>query len=124
MGYLTQFKVTYDKTQPSEEQDHVLAAPGFPAVDGEDLAEDICGLYGGSFVRNGRDAFRSAESYKFYEHEEDMRALSKRWPKVLFKMEGVGEDQDDHWLKYFQDGKMQVCAAVVTFPPYDPELMR
>lgn len=57
---------------------------------------------------------------KWYEHEEEMLAVSRKYPSVLFTLQGQGEEADDLWRKYFYDGKVQRTEAVITFPPFDP----
>ena len=64
------------------------------------------------------------DELKWYDHEEDMRLYSKSHPDILFSVEGLGEDQGDHWIKYFKDGKMQMCKAIVSFEEYDPQKMK
>jgi hypothetical protein len=56
---------------------------------------------------------------KWYEDEDDMRAISKEFPDVLFELHGEGEDSGDIWDKYFKNGKMQYCPAEIIIPPYD-----
>lgn len=68
-----------------------------------------------AFIQNRIDGGRdlddleelSDETTKWYEHEKDMRALSKDYPDHLFQLDGRGEEQGDVWRKYFKDGKMQ-----------------
>lgn len=54
------------------------------------------------------------DACKWYDHEAAMKEVSLDYPGVLFELEGRGEERDDVWIKYFLDGKMQVCKATVT----------
>lgn len=56
---------------------------------------------------------------KWYEHEEDMAILSKKFPDVLFTLHGEGEDRDDMWDKHFRNGMMQECCADIVYPDFD-----
>ena len=44
-----------------------------------------------------------------------------RWPNVLFKLHGEGDEQSDIWDAYFLDGKSQVHKAKITIDPCDSE---
>jgi hypothetical protein len=61
------------------------------------------------------------ESVKWYEHEEDMKKYSLQHPTVLFDLSGEGEETGDLWVKYFLNGKVQTCQAVVTYEDFNPE---
>jgi hypothetical protein len=58
---------------------------------------------------------------KGYSHEEEMREISGRFPSVVFLLEGDGEESPDTWKKYFKNGKMQECQAIITFDEYDED---
>jgi hypothetical protein len=58
---------------------------------------------------------------KWYEHEKDMKEFSKRFPKVLFTLRGEGEESGDVWVKYFQNGKMQVEKVDIKLGEFDPK---
>ncbi len=56
---------------------------------------------------------------KWYNHEIDLREFSKLSPEVVFKLEGLGEDRSDSWVKYFKNGLVQESIAKVTYDEYD-----
>jgi hypothetical protein len=56
---------------------------------------------------------------KWYEHTEDMRNVSKKYPNVLFTLTGNGEEPEDMWVKYFMNGKVQIEKAVITYGKFD-----
>ena len=56
---------------------------------------------------------------KWYDHEEDMIKISKKYPEMVFHLHGEGEETGDIWDKHFKNGKMQVCKAKIVIPPYD-----
>lgn len=61
-----------------------------------------------------------ADSSKWYEHDEDMAALSKTFPDAVFHLRGEGEESGDIWEKHYKNGKVQVCRAEIVIPPYNP----
>ena len=99
MGYYTDYTLTV-KNVPEEYASALTHA----------LTEDL------GMECWGDDYFANA---KWYDHDEDMMALSLRFPGVLFQLYGCGEDSDDMWYSYYKDGKMQYCPARIEFDPYD-----
>lgn len=59
------------------------------------------------------------EESKWYDHEQDLKEFSLQYPEFIFVLEGIGEAHDDMWIKYFKNGKCQVCDAIITFDPFD-----
>ena len=51
------------------------------------------------------------EPQLWYDHEHDMLAFSKKHPSTTFKLNGVGEEQGDVWVKFFKNGQLQVRKA-------------
>lgn len=43
---------------------------------------------------------------KWYDWEEDMLLLSKRFPEIMFTLGGIGEEFGDIWEAYFYDGRV------------------
>ena len=73
------------------------------------------------FIRVDALVAGGAEHCSWSNHEADMRALSRRYPHVLFTLSGAGEEGGDLWRKYFRDGRMQVVHARIEYPEFDPE---
>jgi hypothetical protein len=59
------------------------------------------------------------DDIKWYEHEDHMRAISEKYPEVLFTLSGEGEESGDIWKKYFLNGKMQKAIARIVIPEFD-----
>lgn len=59
------------------------------------------------------------DSAKWYDYQDDMKKYSLKYPDLVFKLEGQGEQNDDMWIAYFKNGKMQECPAVITFDDFD-----
>ena len=57
----------------------------------------------------------TCNSAKWYEHERDMVDLSLKFPNIIFKLSGEGEDKYDIWIKCFCDGEIQTCNALITY---------
>lgn len=64
------------------------------------------------------------EDCKWYEHEENMRAISKLHPETLFMLDGEGEESGDIWRKYFFDGRMQYCEAKIVFEDFNEKELK
>jgi hypothetical protein len=60
------------------------------------------------------------ESTKWYEHNEDMRAMSDEFPEVHFELFGDGEESGDTWYAHYVNGCMQFCPATITYEDFDP----
>lgn len=63
------------------------------------------------------------DEMKWYDHDKDMIKLSLMYPDILFKLEGEGEEQGDHWKNYYMNGKVQKTRAQITFEDFDPNKM-
>ena len=77
-------------------------------------------------LRVPSSSYDSRAKAKWYNHPQDMAALSKKFPTVLFVLEGAGEDisEPNFWRSYFQNGKYQRCKAELCYPEFDPTWTR
>lgn len=65
-----------------------------------------------------------AESYKWYEHEEDMRMISVKYPMAIFTLSGEGEEAGDLWRKYFLAGRMCGGKAKIVYEKFSPRKLK
>ena len=50
---------------------------------------------------------------KWYDYEQDMKALSKQYPEFYFWLRGDGEERDDLWVACFHNGKSRtICINI------------
>ena len=49
----------------------------------------------------------SYDSWKWYDHDEDMVKLSLRFPNYTFILEGEGEENGDLWRTIYHDGQLE-----------------
>lgn len=64
---------------------------------------------------------------KWYEHEKDMKKVSKLFPNVTFQIYGEGEESGDIWKDYVNNGKLSRTRAVISFeavPADEEELLK
>lgn len=60
---------------------------------------------------------------KWYSHKEDLLNISKKYPEVLFILEGVGDNADDVWRLYARNGKSFRAMAKLIYPEFEEELL-
>ena len=60
--------------------------------------------------------FYPEDETKWYSHENDMIHLSQLFPNMTFCLEGIGEDREDMWRKYFHNGVVDYCHAHISYP--------
>lgn len=120
MGYYTQFKLDIESGEESYRVEELADTP-----DGEkvtilgkkiDILHQIHSLI--------PDQIHYEESVKWYDHENDMRKISKDYPDHVLRLAGQGEEADDLWVKFFHNGLMQKVPATISYDPYDPEKLK
>lgn len=109
MGYLTYYNLkAFDTNEKplSQEQSEEIIGQLLAFSDDAEYAIDESG--------------DSSDSCKWYDHDKELRAFSTRYPDVLFRLSGEGEEQGDLWQTYYLNGKAQECPAAVVYPAYSP----
>lgn len=78
------------------------------------------------FVSNpdAKYALSANDRSQWYDHEQQIREFSKEFPDTLFILEGEGDDSGDIWRKYFKNGKMQYCPAIISFDEYNEKELK
>lgn len=97
MGYYTRYKVTSLSEGINNEQVEELVLAVVEAKYGNPF-EDEC---------------------KWYDHDVHMKEVSRQSPDIIFKLHGEGEESGDVWYKYYKNGKVQKCNAIITFEDFD-----
>lgn len=113
MGYYTNYKLGISSVDPLL----LLSAVGEEQIIAEIRAIPTAE---GALNKNGE----SGGAVKWYEHEDDMRHFSEKYPQLIFALSGAGEETEDMWKKYFVNGKMQIAKAVFTMAPFNPKELR
>ncbi len=113
MGYYTDYIVSANVSKLApDERINLYTALGALDIFGYDLEE----------YTERDDYFEfSISEITWYEHETDMREISKRYPEIIFKVEGHGEDYEDIWIEYYKAGKMQYCPAIITYDDFNED---
>lgn len=60
------------------------------------------------------------DDIKWYEHDEHCVEMSKAFPDVTFRLQGIGESNGDMWLAYYRNGQYQICRGEMVYPSMDP----
>jgi hypothetical protein len=132
MGYYTKYELSY--TTPDDWSSEIEAfllecktkkiklPAGFNAFDKSNFADlelELSKVLSSGYTLEEFVGGR-CDTTKWYEHEKEMKDVSKKFPDVLFVLKGEGEESGDLWIKYFKDGKMQVANANIIYDDFDP----
>jgi len=119
MGYYTDFILTVRDDVNNVILDDNPRLQEIAAILLRDDVED--GHYMAGFEKNTSENVFTLDGAKWYEYENDMKRFSNEFKDVLFELRGNGEEEDDRWIRYFLNGKVQVCQAEITivYPEFD-----
>lgn len=72
---------------------------------------------------SGYSSLFEGEAIKWYGHDEEMRAISQKYPNLLFTLTGVGEEAGDMWRCYYQAGRAQRELARIEYGKFNPSYL-
>ncbi len=110
MGYYTKFDLTIHEGVVNLQEVKT-------ALDG------IMGNSASNFILDA-DLIFGDDTMTWYKHDEDCATLSLKFPGVVFKLHGDGEESGDQWNSYYKDGLCQICRIVPAYPDYDPKKLK
>ena len=87
-------------------------------VDFEKIVEDLEQI-SGEYIESDASRFLDNTNAKWYGWEKDIKTLSLKYPNLLFKINGIGEEYNDIWRAYIKNGKIQFTRAKLIFDNYD-----
>jgi hypothetical protein len=122
MGYCTDYTLSYDWWKVLALMKEELKSPNEISLEERleyALDEESASGYKLKHFVNG-----NADSCKWYEHDEDMTALSKQFPTVMFTLKGEGEESGDLWVAYYLGGKSYRDNAEIVFPEFSEEKLK
>lgn len=126
MGYYTQYRLDIyrdDRNKELKANPKEIGADPYGEEDWDDENDPIAVLRGFSddaayaIDENGD----TSEGTKWYSHDEDLIKLSKKFPEIVFRLHGEGEEPGDLWDKYYKNGKTQFCKAKIVFDDFDED---
>lgn len=74
--------------------------------------------------QSGYSSLFDGEAIKWYDHDDEMKQISKKYPDLVFTLVGVGEESGDMWCKYYQAGKCQHEPARIEYGKFDPAKLK
>lgn len=113
MGYYTEYSLDVKGIKNEEKFNRLVEA-----MEEKDL---IRYAFDDGDYSDGTASFLPYGEAKWYGHEQDMIDISRQFPDMVFCLEGVGEQNDDMWKRYFKNGKCELCKAEIVFP--EPEVI-
>ncbi len=85
---------------------------------------DDLGALGYALQRSSGQEYITYEPCNWWNHDDVMLEISRKFPRVRFSLQGVGDNPDDIWESHYLGGKTYTQAAIITIPPFDPTLLR
>lgn len=88
------------------------------------LSEELEEKTGYYWIEAKNGHYDMEEPSKWYQHDEDMIAISKAYPETLFELRGEGEESGDIWRSFYKNGKSKHQSARMVFPDFNEKDLR
>ena len=119
MGYYTNFSIAIRTAITRAEAKDITAAINraiYPFIENKD--DYPFSLDDHSGIEDDEKATWELIPYdemKWYDWEDDMKEIAKKYPAIEFRVEGSGEDKDDWWVALLKGDRFQIkyCTAPV-----------
>lgn len=119
MGYWTYYNLqVFEISQTSRTKNNIrkIDAEDVPGIfTSLSIAETPRGSW--TPLKDGTCAYCDGEGVKWYEHHEEMKAVSKAKPEFLFVLDGQGEEPSDRWRSFYRNGAAWTWEAKPPVPP-------
>lgn len=115
MGYYTDYCLSFKGTERLD-KGSIVVGSYIPEQDVLAIIEEVGRMNIFDDIRYDEIFYANA---KWYDWENDMRLLSRKFPDIMFKLSGSGENEEDLWKAYFLNGSMQYCPAIITYEEFD-----
>lgn len=100
--------------------DYVITACQFNIYESQDISKQLKALLGAKIECMRKWIwFGNCENWE--ELDSKLFLLSKKFPKLLFSVSFFGQDRNDIWQEYWENGSSQMCVMEMT--PYDKNKM-
>ena len=109
MSYYTQYTLTWNTPEPTEDQMVNAVAP-LLLEQGQAITPTQLDWVQ-SIITGG-------DTTKWYNSDQQFAELSKQWPNTVFSMHCEGED-GEKWVTFFQNGR--ALTEAITQPEFEPE---
>jgi len=84
-----------------------------------DAIIDFINANGDMVYALGKGNNGAGDSCKWYDYDQDMRAISTAFPDVVFALGGEGEEHGDIWKDYWLGGKVHKTKAKIVLEKFD-----
>lgn len=108
MGYYTTYELDVKGIRNDAEYTQLIDA--LRPLDIFDLDDD---------PETGSCSFYCDDIHKWYEHDEDMQAISLKFPHMMFCLYGKGEDDDDIWRSCYYRGLSEDSVGSIVYEPFE-----